>query len=58
MGVALKSKILVNFFMSPHRRRGRHIVFGVDPVGVGVALSDVQDILLTSGWIGTKLAWI
>ena len=24
------------FFMSPHRRGGGHIVFGVDPVGVGI----------------------
>ena len=27
-----------NFDYVPHRRAGRHIVFGVDPVGVGVSV--------------------
>ena len=39
-------------YMSPHRRGGGHVVFGVDPVGVGIStgigfsvtLSYVQDI--------------
>ena len=27
-----------NHFYVPHRRGGGHIVFGVDPVGVGVSV--------------------
>ena len=43
------------FFM----RRG-HIVFGANPVGVGVGmtLSCLHDISWTSGWILTKFAWM
>ena len=50
----------------PHRKGGRHIVFGADPAGVGiissvdisVTLSYVRDISWTGGWILTKYAWM
>ena len=47
-----------------NRRGGGHIVFGADPVGVGVrvsvgvTLSCLHDISWTSGWILTKFAWM
>ena len=43
--------------MSPHQREGVHIVFGMDPIGVSVTLSCMQDITLINEQIGTKFAW-
>ena len=42
-------------FYVPNRRGGGHIVFGADPVGVGVSmtLSCLHDISCTGGWILT-----
>ena len=49
-------------FMSPERRGRGHIVFGENPVGIGVGVgvtfSCPRDILCTSGWILTQLARI
>ena len=46
------------FYYVPHQRGGGHIVFGADPVGVGVgvsvALSCLHDISWTGVWILTK----
>ena len=50
----------------PHRRGRGHIVFGADPVGVGVSvsvgvsvtLSCLHDISWTGRWILTKFAWM
>ena len=55
-------KISVNYV--PHRRGGGHIVFGADPVGVGVSvsvgvtLSCLHDISWTGCRILTKFAWM
>ena len=43
--------------MSLHQREGVHIVFGMDPIGVCVTLSCMQDASLISEQIGTKFAW-
>ena len=48
--------------LCPHHRRGGHIVFGADPVGVsvsiGMTLSCLHAISWTCGWILTKFAWM
>ena len=60
--IFLNQKFFGNYV--PHRREGGHIVFGADPVGVGVSvsvgviLSCLHDISLTGGWILTKFAWL
>ena len=50
------------YYYVPHRRGGGHIVFGADPVGVGVSvsmtLSCLHDISWTGGWILTEFAWM
>ena len=56
----------VCYFHVPHRRGGGNIVFGADPVvvgvsvsvGVSVTLSCLHDISRTGGWILTKFAWM
>ena len=56
---SLSSENMVRcIIMSPRRRGGRRIVFGVDLVGVGMTVSCVHDILWTSQRILTKFAWI
>ena len=54
------TKILLPPYTSyvPNLSGGGHIVFGVDPVSLNVMLSCVQDILLISGQIETKFAWV
>ena len=50
----------------PHWRGGVHIVFGADPIGVGISvgvgvsvtLSCLHDISWTGGWILIKSAWM
>ena len=50
------------YFYVPHRRGEGQIVFGADPVGVGVSVSVtffcLHDISLTGRWILTKFAWM
>ena len=53
--------ILFDYYV-PHIRGGGHIVFGVDPVGVGISvsvtLSCLHNISWTGKWILTKFAWM
>ena len=54
---------LVACIYVPHWRGGGHIVFGADPVGVGVSVGSVtlpclHDISWTGGWILIKCAWM
>ena len=44
--------------MSPHLRGGWHTEFGMDPVGFGITLSCLHNILRSSGWILTKFSCI
>ena len=37
--IVLSSLISININYVPHRRGGGHIVFGADPVGIGVSVA-------------------
>ena len=44
--------------MSPYLWGQGHIVFGADPVGIGLTLSCLHNVLWTCGWILTKFSYI
>ena len=54
------TKILLPPYTSyvPNLSGGGHIAFGVDPVGLSVTFSCVQDISLISGQVETKFAQV